>query len=92
MVLYFPDQSSLSPSQDQDGHSVPSTSAMAPLVASAASSAGPVLFCRFLDKWREERDVPRYRGLGDAEDFGPYILDDVLPQISAGNDQRLPQG
>ena len=27
----------------------------------------------------------------DAEDIGPYILDDVLPQISAGNDQRLPQ-
>ena len=52
----------------------------------------PVLFRRFLDKWREERDVPRYRGLGDAEDFGPYILDDVLPQICAGNGQRLPQG
>jgi hypothetical protein len=29
----------LSPSQDQHGHSVPSTSAIAPLVASAASSS-----------------------------------------------------
>src|SRR6516225_9804620 len=39
VVLYFPDHSLRSPSQDQHGHSVPSTSAIAPLVASAASSA-----------------------------------------------------
>jgi hypothetical protein len=39
VVLYFPDHSSPSPSQDQHGHSVPSTSAIASLVASAASSA-----------------------------------------------------
>jgi hypothetical protein len=39
VVLYFPDHSLLSPSQDQHGHSVPSTSAIAFLVASAASSA-----------------------------------------------------
>src|SRR5437762_3225177 len=39
VVLYFPDHSLLSPSQDQHGHSVPSTSAIDPLVASAASSA-----------------------------------------------------
>src|SRR6266702_8712249 len=38
VVLYFPDHSLLSPSHDQHGHSVPSTSAIAPLVASAASS------------------------------------------------------
>src|SRR6266487_3327817 len=52
----------------------------------------PVLSCRLLDEWREERDVPRYRRLGDVEDIGPYILDDVLPQISAGNHKRFPQG
>jgi len=28
----------------------------------------------------------------DVEDVGPYILDDVLPKISAGNDKRLSQG
>src|SRR6266851_8159554 len=39
VVLYFHDHSLLSPSQDQHGHSVPSTSAIASLVASAASSA-----------------------------------------------------
>ena len=39
MVLYFPDHSLFSPSQDQHGHNVPSTSAMAPLLASAASSS-----------------------------------------------------
>jgi hypothetical protein len=39
VVLYFPDHSLLSPAQDQHGHSVPSTSAIAPRVASAASSA-----------------------------------------------------
>src|SRR4249919_2120931 len=39
VVLYFPDHSLLSPSQDQHGHRVPSTSAIAFLVASAASSA-----------------------------------------------------
>src|SRR6266568_2099912 len=39
VVLYFPDHSLLSPSQDQHGHNVPSTSAIASLVASAASSA-----------------------------------------------------
>jgi len=32
VVLYFPDHSLLSPSQDQHGHSVPSTSAIDPLV------------------------------------------------------------
>ena len=40
VVLYFPAHSSRSPAQDQHGHKVPSTSAIAPLVASAASSAG----------------------------------------------------
>src|SRR5215470_6103352 len=39
VVLYFPDHSLLSPSQDQHGHSVPSTSAIAFPVAPAASSA-----------------------------------------------------
>src|ERR1700678_1038234 len=39
VVLYFPAHSSRSPAQDQHGHKVPSTSAIAPLVASAASSA-----------------------------------------------------
>src|SRR5271156_3605939 len=39
VVLYFPAHSSRSPFQDQHGHKVPSTSAIAPLVASAASSA-----------------------------------------------------
>ena len=39
VVLYFPDHSLFSPSQDQHGHSVPSTSAIVFLVASAASSA-----------------------------------------------------
>src|SRR5450755_2896016 len=39
VVLYFPAHRLLSPSQDQQGHSVPSTSAIAPLVASAASSS-----------------------------------------------------
>src|SRR5579875_925921 len=39
VVLYFPAHSSWCSSQDQHGHSVPSTSAIAPLVASAASSA-----------------------------------------------------
>src|SRR5512135_1918185 len=38
VVLYFPAHSSRSPAQDQHGHRVPSTSAIAPLVASAASS------------------------------------------------------
>jgi hypothetical protein len=52
----------------------------------------PARFCRFLNKWREERDVPRYRRLIDVEDVGPNILDDVLPKISAGNDEHLPQG
>src|SRR6266487_5946478 len=52
----------------------------------------PVLFCRQLDEWREKCDVSRYRGLGDVEDIGPYILDDVLPHIPAGNDYRFPQG
>jgi hypothetical protein len=39
VVLYFPDHSLLSSSQDQHGQSVLSTSAIASLVASAASSA-----------------------------------------------------
>src|ERR1700721_3685685 len=39
VVLYFPAHSSRSPAQDQQGHKVPSTRAIAPLVASAASSA-----------------------------------------------------
>src|ERR1700722_98118 len=52
----------------------------------------PVLVCSFLDEWREERDVPRYRRLRDAKDIGPYVLDDILAQISAGDDQCLPQG
>src|SRR6266567_9601972 len=52
----------------------------------------PVLFRCSLDQWREKRDVPRYRRLIDVEDVGPYILDDVLPKISAGNDKRLSQG
>src|SRR5713226_4140744 len=39
VVLYFPAHNSRSPDQDQHGHKVPSTSAIAPLVASAASSA-----------------------------------------------------
>src|SRR5512142_829236 len=38
VVLYFPAHSLPSPSQDQHGHSVPSTRAIASLVASAASS------------------------------------------------------
>jgi len=52
----------------------------------------PVFLCCPLDKWREKSDVPRYRRLIDVEDVGPYILDDVLPQISAGNDERFAQG
>ena len=52
----------------------------------------PVFSCRLLDERREERDVPRYRRLGDVDDFGPYILDDVLPQISAGNHECLAEG
>jgi hypothetical protein len=48
VVLCFPDHSLPSPSHDQHGHNVPSTSAIAPLVASAASSAvgrsSPVTF------------------------------------------------
>jgi len=51
----------------------------------------PVFLCCFIDQWREERDVPRYRCLIDVKDVGPYILNDVLPKISAGNDKRLPQ-
>ena len=39
VVLYFPAHSSRSPAQDQHGHKVPSTSVIAPSVASAASSA-----------------------------------------------------
>src|ERR1700745_4173047 len=39
VVLYFPDHSLFSLSQDQHGHSVPSTSAIAPLMTSAASSS-----------------------------------------------------
>ena len=39
VVLYFPAHSSRSPAQDQQGHKVPSTRAIASLVASAASSA-----------------------------------------------------
>jgi hypothetical protein len=39
VVLCFPDQNSRSPDQDQHGHKVPSTSAIAPFVASEASSA-----------------------------------------------------
>ena len=39
VVLCFPDHNSCSPAQDQHGHKVPSTSAIAPFVASAASSA-----------------------------------------------------
>src|SRR6266568_179867 len=39
VVLYFPAHSSRSPAQDQHGHKVPSTRAIAPLLASAASSA-----------------------------------------------------
>src|SRR5580658_11253494 len=39
VVLYFPAHNSRSPDQDQHGHKVPSTRAIAPLVASAASSA-----------------------------------------------------
>lgn len=38
-ILDLPAHSSFSPPQDQHGHSVPSTSAIASLVASAASSA-----------------------------------------------------
>jgi len=62
VVLYFPDHSLLSPSQDQHGHTVPSNSAIAFLVASAASSAvGAVFFCCLPDDWRQKCDVPRYR-------------------------------
>src|SRR5690348_1286532 len=39
VVLYFPDHNSRSPVQDQHGHKVPSTRAIVPLTASAASSA-----------------------------------------------------
>ena len=39
VVLHFPDHSLPSPFQDQQGHSVPSTGAIAPVVASAASSS-----------------------------------------------------
>src|SRR5581483_5510611 len=39
VVLYFPDHSSRLAAQDQHGHKVPSTRAIAPRVASAASSA-----------------------------------------------------
>jgi hypothetical protein len=39
VVLYFPAHSSRSPAQDQHGHKVPSTRAIASRVASAASSA-----------------------------------------------------
>src|SRR6266700_1023296 len=39
VVLYFPAHNSRSPDHDQQGHKVPSTSAIAPLVASPASSA-----------------------------------------------------
>jgi hypothetical protein len=46
----------------------------------------PVFFCLLLDEWREECNVARYRRLGDVEDVGLYILDDVLPHISLGND------
>jgi hypothetical protein len=28
----------------------------------------------------------------DVENVGPYIFDDVLPEISTRNDQCLPQG
>ena len=87
MVLYFPDHSLLWPSQDQHGHSVPSTSAIAFLVVcGCVLRRRPVSFCCLLDEWCEKCDVPRYRRLGDTEDFGPYILNDVLPHISAGND------
>src|SRR6266576_4132944 len=51
----------------------------------------PVFLCCLLDEWRQERDVPRYCRLVDVEDVRPHILDDILPYISAGNDQRLPQ-
>jgi hypothetical protein len=30
-------------------------------------------------------------GHGAVEDAGPYVLDDVLPEIYAGNHKRLPQ-
>src|SRR5690348_9932126 len=52
-------------------------------------TAGPLLL--LFDEWRQERDVPRYCRLVDVEDVRPYIFDNVLPQVSAGNDQRLPQ-
>src|SRR5881392_2214518 len=39
VVLYFPAHKSDAAAQDQHGHNVPSTRAIAPLVASAASSA-----------------------------------------------------
>src|SRR6516164_1002126 len=93
VVLYFPDHSLLSPSQDQHGHNVPSTQCdRVPGGLRRVLCRRPVFFCRLLDKWREERDVPRYRRLVDVEDIGPDILDDILPHIAAGNDERLPQG
>src|SRR5689334_6629830 len=92
VVLYFPDHSSLSPSQDQHGHSVPSTSAIAPLVTSAASAAvgrsSSVAFST-----NGVRNV-MYRDIVDwatSKISAHTSLDDVLPQISAGNDQCLPQ-
>ena len=93
MVLYFPDHSLLSRFQDQHGHSVPSTRAIAPLVASAADSAvGLSSSVAFSINGVRNVMYPRYCRLGDTENVGPYVLDYVLPEISASDDYRLPQG
>lgn len=92
VVLYFPDHSLLSPSQDQHGHSVVYQRDRVPGGLGCVLCRRPVFVCCLLDEWREECDVSRYRRLGDVEDVGPYVLDDVLPHISAGNDGRFPEG
>ena len=72
---------------------MPSTSASTPLVASAASSAvgrsSSVTFSTNGVRNAMYRDII---DRATPKMSGSYILDDVLPEISAGNHEHLPQG
>ena len=93
MVLYFPAHSLLSPSHDQHGHSVPSTRAIAPLVASVASPAVgrsfPVAFSTNGVRKVMCRDIVAWSTSKISAHTSSTMF---LPQISAGNDECFAQG
>ena len=84
VVLYFPDHSLLSPSQDQHGHSVPYTSAIEFLVASAPFNRSSSV----ANSMNGVRNVI-YRDIVDWPTSKMSVhtyIDDVQPHISAGED------